>query len=48
MLFSGITPFLSKSVFDLKPRESSVVMEEVEEYLYLSEITETEYEFGEK
>ncbi len=48
MLFSGITPFLSKSVTTLKAKESTVVMEEVEEYLYLSEITKTEYEFGEK
>ncbi len=44
MLFSGITPFLSKSIADLKPKESIVVVEELEEYLYLNEVTETEYE----
>ncbi len=48
ILFSSITPFLSKSVSDLKPKESQVDVEEIEEYLYLREVTETEYEFRPK
>ena len=48
ILLSGFTPFLSKSLYALRSNEVGGIADEGEEYLYLSEVSETSYEFHPK